>query len=429
MKLSELSKKTISEFREISTLKVLGFISSLITIIVAPQKLTDPLSLTIFWVGVIFVIVLYFYLFRLRNLLKKKFDDVNSKYEQNQDSLRGILQSRFDTLDSNFEHNQERLKALDHIIEDYFGYAWRENKYFRRSHDFTEEKKMLANSLVRNLLPDILAAIEKEHSQSGKKVRFILDSGTTITPVFPCLVRHGFPGVKANKIDFYTNNLAGIDEIHRIPEDEESKFSERNFNLIGGRPLNQYRATTGDFTQDILADLFKEQEESEGKIISIGIITANWFLAGISMDRLSICGKGEGHLEFKQSLVDHCHYIVLLTPLGKLLPIDKIENLNEILNKDYKAFEIPEEKRNQTYLHTTFRDPISSPSPLLRISERLNFVRGKNNNKNYIFSEYCSFLEDQNNLNRAQATRMDLPHDYIKKNFYQIYGYELSLVN
>jgi hypothetical protein len=432
MKIASSFQNLKKELQEIPRADIFGLISIVLTIIgigLSFSKLFDTFQIILFFLGIICVIIVYAYLFRLSHLLKSKFKDVNSNNTRINDTLKDLLHSRFDTLDSNFEHYQDRLAALDHIIEDYFGYAWRENKYFNRSHDFAGEKKTLAFSLVRNLLPDIIERIENEHSQSEKNIRIILDSGTTITPVFPCLVRIGIPYSQDSQIDFYTNNLAGIDEIHRIPANEDSKFSERNFNLIGGRPLNQYRATTGMFTQDILADLFEEQKNSNGKIISIGIITANWFLAGSSMDRLCICGKGEGHLEFKQSLVDNCHYLVIMTPLGKLLPIDDIRYFNRTLGKDYQVFEISDKKRNQTYLHTTFRDSHSSQSPLRRISESLNFVRKKQNNKNFIFSRHCSFLEALDNINVAQAIRMDVPHDYIRNQFEQIYGYRLPSAN
>ncbi len=372
----------------------LGFISVIIGILTILPKITDFNSLLLVISGASIFFLIYAYVFEF----KKSF---------------------------------RRLEAWDHIITEYFGYAWQQNKYFKRSHHFIEEKSDLANSVVKELLPCVIQRIDQEHGQANKTIRIILDSGTTITPIFPCLVRYGVSG-KANdshNFVFYTNNLAGIDEIHRIPPRKKDKFSETDFNLIGGQPLNQYRATTGGFTEGILKDLFDEQDKSKGKIISIGIITSNWFLCHRSLDKLHICARGRGHLAFKKILVDCCDYIIFVTPLGKLLPMDSIDTFNSVLKNEhkdsdssYREFVIPLEKRDKCYLHTSFRKPYS-PSPLRHVSDRLKDIKIENSSENYIFSGFCPAFDPKED--QYQARRMDLPHDYIQTNFKKIYGYEI----
>jgi hypothetical protein len=66
--------------------------------------------------------------------------------------------------------------------------------------------------------------------------------------------------IKKHKIEviFYTNNLAGIDEIHKI-NPSLIRINERSFNLIGGQPLNVYRATTGESSIDFLKTIWSKQ--------------------------------------------------------------------------------------------------------------------------------------------------------------------------
>ncbi len=394
MQVSKGLKKVFRKFRGMSLGLFLTFVSVVIGFLTILPKITDFNSIMLVISGVIIFFLIYAFVFEFRKSFR-------------------------------------RLEAWIHIITEYFGYVRQQNKYFKRSHHFIEEKSDLANSLVRELLPCIIQRIDREHGQANKTIRIILDSGTTITPIFPCLIRYGISG-KANdshNFVFYTNNLAGIDEIHRTPPLKKNKLSETDFNLIGGQPLNQQRATTGDFTEGILKDLFDEQDKSKGKIISIGIITSNWFLCHRSLDKLHICDRGRGHMPFKKILVDHCDYIILVTPLGKLLPMNGIDTLNSVLKNEhkdsdslYREFEIPLEKRNQSYLHTSFRKSYS-PSPLIRVSDRLKDIKIEDNGKNYIFSEACPVFDPK--VDKYQARRMDLPHDYIQTNFKKIYGYEI----
>ena len=406
MKVSAGFKNFVRTIREISLGTILAFISVVIGILAILPKITDPRSLLLLILGTIIIILLYALLF----ILRKSF------------------QYRFEKLDTNFEHHKNRLDALNHIIIDYFGYALQQNKYFKRSHHFVEEKIRLAHSLVEQLLPTIIKKIEEDHPPI-KTIKIILDSGTTITPIFPCLIRNGVPADSKYSIELYTNNLAGIDEIHRFPPNEERKLSEDNFNLIGGQPLNQYRATTGDFTNEILKDLISKNDGVGQKAISVGIVTSNWFLTGRSHDEIQICARGRGHLEFKEILVNNCDYIILVAPLGKVLPVKDIDTFNSILKIDpedkdntYKGFTVPRDKRNQTYLHTSFRKS-HSLSPLHRISDRLKDVKVEKTSENYIFSKACPLFDPKDD--RDQAIRLDLPHDYIENNFKRIYGYDM----
>jgi hypothetical protein len=106
------------------------------------------------------------------------------------------------------------------------------------------------------------------------RINLILDSGTTITPVFPILFRLGIQNLGEIELRVFTNNLAGIDEIHRIDPNEICVLKETDFRLVGGISLSLYRATTGKETQDSLR-IFLEERPHAGCSITVGVLTAN----------------------------------------------------------------------------------------------------------------------------------------------------------
>lgn len=331
-----------------------------------------------------------------------------------------------------FKKSFNRLGAWDYIITEYFGYAWKKNKYFQRSRHFVEEKSELADTLVTELFPWLIQKIHDTYGSSIETIRIILDSGSTITPIFSFLVRYGTsaPAGCRYGFEFYTNNLAGIDEIHRIPTHKKDRFSETDFNLIGGQPLNQYRATTGNFSNRILKELLAKKKDGEEKILNIGIMTSNWLLCQRALDKIMICARGRGHLEFKEILVENCDYLILVAPLGKVLPMENVELFNSTLKIDpkdeenrYKGFEIPVSMKHHTFLHTSYRRGKSSSSPLKFVSARLKDINVHGGSKNFQLSPVCPKFDRRQN--QDEAIRMDLPHEYIHANFKDIYGYEI----
>jgi hypothetical protein len=397
-------KNFFGKFRGETVILILTITASVITILnVLPEsKGTLPLLIVAF--SILIILLLNALLFNLKRFFRL----------------------RFEKLDINFEEYKSRLEAVDHILIDFFGFSWRENQFFARLQHFVDEKKKLASISVQELLPELLETIYK--STTGlENINIILDSGTTITPLFPFLMKFGFPEFKSVKVNYFTNNLAGVDEIHKSESNDNFPLQERDFNLIGGSPLNKYRATTGDVTQKFLEELEKSQKESDGKTITVGIITANWLICGLGLDKLQICARGEGHYDFKEKLVSFCEYIIVLAPLGKIIPKQNVKEFNKIIDDDersYNAFLIPEEKRNKTYLLTTFRKQ-HSLSPLRTLSDRLRDVYRNNYNKNFIFSDKIPQFEPK--TTRSEAIVADLPHDYIREKFEEVYGYPMPV--
>lgn len=303
--------------------------------------------------------------------------------------------------------------------------------YKQRLNHFTEEKRLLADVLVRRVLPKLLNQIRKENP-SLAKLNIILDSGTTITPVFRYLMGYGLPknsnGIGGIKTTIYTNNLAGIREVYNVDPDS-AQLSERDFNLIGGQPLSTYRACTGPSTIEFLKLLWTDQEKSKEKNVSIGILTANWFIGGADLRNLSLCAKGEGHFEYKESILDNCRYVVFVSPLGKILRFESVEKLNALLKKHgqggYQSRVIFQKDSNKKiFLLTSFR-PDSSLSPLVNLSIQLNSACQLPELTNYISCEDCPIFDPPGV--KFDVVTTEVPHHYIRANFSSAYGYKASL--
>lgn len=325
-------------------------------------------------------------------------------------NLKRYFKLRFSQIDEMFQTYRTRLETVDQILLDFFGVSWHENQYFTRLRHFVKEKQLLGRVVVLQVLPDVIDKICRENPNL-KQINIILDSGTTITPMFPLLVRNGVKRRNEIPLNLFTNNLAGIDEIHRMDRSEQTALTERDFNLIGGRPLNKYRATTGKLTLTALSEIWPSQKDVIGETINIGVITANWIIAGISLDRLQICARGEGHFEFKKSIIENCQHLIVVVPLGKILRLHRLEALNERITDKYESYTLPEDKRNQTLLVTTFR-PVNSVSPLLSISNDLQLLIQEDATKNYIFYDKTEVFEPS--PDKSEAERIEMPHSYMK---------------
>lgn len=292
----------------------------------------------------------------------------------------------------------------------------------RREH-FVNEKSLLAKKLVQKVLPRICKEIRDTDPHCH--IRVIIDSGTTLTPVFTDLLDFGSNlAAIAGKVDpsnpnserilhFYTNNLAGIDRIMN-PEMPWHNFTEKDFNLIGGSPLRRYKATTGKATCSAIEEIRKLQ----GK--TIGLITANWILC--AKDEIKLCARGRGHKEFKESVINIADYLVIISPLGKIVRINDVKMLNEMLKKydadenfnshgEYAEISIPKRLQSETYLLTTRREPkVKTP---LRNSESHFFNEvTRPDFKNFRVDPDCPYFRPGASGNEVSA--MECPHSWTR---------------
>ena len=318
-----------------------------------------------------------------------------------------------------------RFGQVNRILIEQFGSYTLDNQYFQRLRHFSLEKMKLAQVFVTKKLPMLVEDIF-EKNPNLTRLNIIFDSGTTITPIFKYL-RGCDLKFKKESIKIYTNNIAGMDEIDKFDQvlDLPSALKEEDFNLIGGRPLLKERATTGKITNDFLDSLRDEQGNSNGRILTLGVLTSNWFIVGRDYDSISLCVREEGLFEFKKKVEELSDYIVLISPLGKILPLRNVGEINKYISGDdkYRDFLIPEEKKDKTYLLTTYRLK-KTLSPLIYLSRELENIGKNNSAKNYtLFKDKIIFSPVGGS--RAEIIEIELPHRYIRENFIDIYGYEM----
>jgi len=128
------------------------------------------------------------------------------------------------------------------------------------------------------------------------------------------------------------------------------------------------------------------------------------------------------------SVVQHSKYVVIVTPLGKILRLCNVSQLNELLPENpaqlYNAYELRsfgEQPRN-IFLHTTLRSN-ASLSPFRNLSTLLKSVRDQGTSLNYVLCEDCEEFEPSGD--RWAVILTELPRQYIRRNFDRAYMDEL----
>ncbi len=309
-----------------------------------------------------------------------------------------------------------QLFNTENLLYEIYGSTWRNSQYYRRRGHFTQEKFRLARGLVKKILPKKLEEINSNHNCT--QINIIIDSGSTLSPLFSFL-----PHMKVNKeirdkIKFYTNNIAGITELHKSRYGRH-KFKENDFILIGGNPLGEYMANTDEDPNET-RKRFQEITNQAGHF-NITILTSNWILGGNNFDELALCAKGRGHPEFKKVLLEISNFIFVAAPLGKILKIKAESDLKKIVGGDqYEIIPITNGK-DKTCLVTTYRSE-ESLSPLKELSHQLFDKKDKQSHtRNYHFSNPSLFYKVSGKTKEVWAT--ELPHHYISKHFRDAYGY------
>jgi hypothetical protein len=294
---------------------------------------------------------------------------------------------------------------------------WYETLYSRREQHFIKEKHILAQNLVEDVLPRIVDQILLENPHA--EIRIILDSGTTITPIFGEMLAHGVADTnrRQREIEIITNNLAGIEAVQKQAVGSHRHLQERHFTLLGGTPLGTYRATTGDVTETTLKQLLTDETRTR-----IGIITANWLLCGRAHNVLTLCARGRGHPAFKRLVADLCDYVVIIAPLGKIFALDTIAEVEDLIAKHGGGIEAgadryepvvvgkTKERKERTLLVTTQRSP-ETGSPLCYLSQQLQTLPF-HLRTNFVMERALEFSPPGS---KDEIRRTDLPHLWTRK--------------
>jgi hypothetical protein len=307
------------------------------------------------------------------------------------------------------------VSRLRDVVIYELGIPWHETLYSSRQRHFVREKRILAQTVVERILPSVIDRVRPSHPDSP--ILIILDSGTTITPIFEEIMRHGVRSssgmLPRDKVRLATNNVAGIDVVQRMAQEF---LTEEEFTLLGGTPLGTYRATTGPTTLSTL----RSQLEMHKKR-SIGIVTANWLLVGQEHNMLALCARGRGHADFKKLIVEEVEYLIVVSPLGKIFCIDSVERIGQLMRgreahrpqDEYQRVSI-DRPRERTILVST-RRAIDSRSPLSALSLQL-FEKDAGHRGNFTLeSPIDPFLpgDDERGI--------DLPHLWTRKHTRELF--------
>ncbi len=233
---------------------------------------------------------------------------------------------------------------------------------------FREEKLHLADHFLTPLLRRCQA-----HVESGKQVHLLIDSGTTLFPIFEKLgeaTAHAYRNRETwiEKLVIETNNIPGVESLMQAGRvDPSNRYSRLaiNCDLLPGIPLPVYSALTGMKT---VAALRQFREEAGSNAVFITLITGNWIRLRRSAPVCPVpLARGTGHLEFKQALIDYSDEIFVITPLGKVFVEVPSGDVNVALGFDerqaepdkqpYLEVNITDEKAARVKMISTYRRP------------------------------------------------------------------------
>lgn len=426
---------------------ILGVLASLLAsiILLFIEDVAPKPEIHIIVVLVVFFIVLVAYLLlNIHDLYDRFFEEHNKNLNNEFGSFKSSLSNHLDKVETALENKFEEFKKplSDHFkgvkknlndefenfktfLFDYFDIVIYQNQFSKRKKQFPVEKEHVANEFVTVALPELNNLI-KVNYRNVERVNYILGAGTTIAPIFKELEKNDF---STDKFDytFFTNNLAGIEEIHKYSKTNEEDSANESYLVITGSPAGKYKATQGQKAIDFLNTIKSEKEEKNSKEedqkeINVGILTSNWFLIGLDFNNLQLCARGEHHYKFKKKLIDISDFIVLVSPLGKILKLDDKELLNNALPEDeqnykYKTIPIPNSKIEKTFLFTSFR-PRKSNSPLQSHSEEIE-RRIDRPGKNYSFFKHKTIFKPEGTL--TDIILSEFPHGYIREKYEDFY--------
>lgn len=305
-----------------------------------------------------------------RNLYndERSFKEERRKFErQQEESLKEISDNISEKVSDRLKKDTDwAVKALERAKLGIKG----KSIFFDRLNHFREEKEHIA----REFTPILFERCKNLIEQHGRKVFLVIDSGTTLYPFFEHIARLSVR-LKQNgekwldNITIVTNNLSGLETlIENGRVNPNNRYSELAIKcqLLPGMPLPIYSAVIGKQTEKALENLRMTELKEKNIPIFIGLATGNW----IRLRRSNpICpvplARGDGHLPFKNILIDNSDEAFVISPLGKIFIEVGPEELNNALrlnekNRDpdsqpYKEVEIEDDKAPSVKLISTMR--------------------------------------------------------------------------
>lgn len=283
--------------------------------------------------------------------------------------------------------------------------------YLARESHFAWEKRHLAHSLVRKAIPQLLKVM-REETPGLVRINFLIDSGTTLTPIFEELLKAKLAYQNNLRVRVYTNNLEGAHKTQSSEHLLDSELSERDFCIIGGEILGKYRATVGKSFQKFFFESYSKiitaDTVPEAKQKTIAILSANWYL--LSASQFVPVGRNAEHVHIKEQMIKIADRIIFVSPLGKVLKTDNLGLLQKYANaseletgSEYLPVKI--EGGKKPYFFTTIRKE-GSQSVLKKHSDAVKLQLENHPQLNFM----KKFLHEFEPPRRDKI--FEIPHDY-----------------
>ncbi len=237
-----------------------------------------------------------------------------------------------------------------------------ESLFGERSGHFREEKERIAEVFVPSLVCHVNDILEK----TDQHVYLIIDSGTTLRPIFRKLAKQVGANRESNpgddgwekRVTIVTNSLPGVEDLMEFGRiSPRSRYSSLciGCELLPGKPLPIYSAVTSDTTDSALDHIKTRENNSPCKFI--GLTTGNWVLvekAANGQYYPNPLARGDGHHSFKQKLFDCSDEVFVITPLGKVLFDSNLAEFNAELG--YGKTDAPPDKTKYLKLAIPYTD-------------------------------------------------------------------------
>ena len=261
--------------------------------------------------------------------LQKEFQFKNQAFEQTKNICQDIAHQISNRLISN-------PTWLDRFMDE-TGATHSGSVFGKRIRHFFYEKKLLAAEAINT--------IERDMNRDDLRYCFIIDSGTSMYPLFHEIAEKiKDPSKKEiwkNRVYIISNNLPGVQYLMKNgkedPNNDNSDIAINCF-LLPGKPLPAYAAITGDETVEWLKTvhdfLQKKWSCKRENYRILGFTTGNYIAKHRKENEVKAyypVARGEGHVEIKRQIVNVSDEVFLLSPLMKFsfAGVDLLNKVND----------------------------------------------------------------------------------------------------
>ena len=238
------------------------------------------------------------------------------------------LKGAMGPLDKSVTHIVERLSAAVPFADtSLFGQRYRH---------FFDEKRAIAEAFME----DLDRLVDDSH-RTQRRIRLVLDSGTTVFPIFRMLMARKNETKWTDRIEIITNNIPGVfvtlEEGRRTQEDSYSGLAYR-VRVVGGEPAPAFwallppydseKGTTAPEVTRIMAGA-----DGCGLPSTVVAVTTGSY---VHADGRALFVRNRQHYGFKQAMIKCANVIYCLCPLGKMVPRTAREMNEALVTEDLR---------------------------------------------------------------------------------------------